>query len=274
MTIHTDAAFYIGGEANHTPAFSKKTLFVVGVQPIEQISSLAADNKVPHIYLTANQSYSDDNVAYYNSTASNLIAAGYLVTLEYPVQSHSLLLQKLLPTIWQSKAFIAVVNCKIPAVTTCNPNLTVKLDDGEIGGSNGGVWCWNQHAICDSNRFTSWGDYDSYVDIATTLTASLTFDDVKTEVIGVVKKAAESVVTEVKADTAEIVKTAATDAIEGKPQAIVGDVEGELVVDAVKVVGEIITNVIAGDAPQDTVTAPITESIEEPVQQKSTKAKK
>ena len=49
--------FFRGVEIEHTPAFGKETLFVVGMQDPEEVIELAMKNNVEHVYLGANQSF-------------------------------------------------------------------------------------------------------------------------------------------------------------------------------------------------------------------------
>ena len=46
-----------GIEIEHTPAFGKETLFVVGMQDPEEVLELAMKNNIEHVYLGANQSF-------------------------------------------------------------------------------------------------------------------------------------------------------------------------------------------------------------------------
>ena len=54
---HENTNFFIGTEVERTPAFGKRTLFVVGWQPITEIVRLLAENnsdqsrRIEHIFL-------------------------------------------------------------------------------------------------------------------------------------------------------------------------------------------------------------------------------
>ena len=54
---HKDVSFFIGTEVEHTPAFGKRTLFVVGLQDSQIIQQEAKNNDCEHIYFGANQSF-------------------------------------------------------------------------------------------------------------------------------------------------------------------------------------------------------------------------
>lgn len=176
---HEGARFFIGGEVEHTPAFNKKTLFVVGLQDTNLVMQLAEEHGIKHIFLSANRSFdSVDKVkgVYMvgDTTASSwekqiliLLASGYMVSLDYPAHKHSMVLEILHSSIWQSRNFIPVLSVAVPHVNTSNINLTIKIDDSNFGATNPGVWCLNHHEITDSNRFTAWSEYtdDKVIDI-------------------------------------------------------------------------------------------------------------
>lgn len=202
---HDNADFFIGSEVEHTPAFSKKTLFVIGNQSIDDIIALAKEHNVAHVFLTANQSF--DIGIDYNITATALLSAGYMVTIDYPVQFHDELLSSLNSSIWQNRKFIPLVSCKISDIDKCGNNLTVKIDD-TFNGSNGGVWCWDKQALLDNNRFTDWNNYagdeviDAYNDVSfiesVTDTVIQTATDIKDSVtnafVDIVQKVADGYV--------------------------------------------------------------------------------
>jgi len=158
---HNKATFFVGAEVEHTPAFSKKTLFVVGIQPVEKIEEYAREHKTPHIFMGANQSFELSNPGYWDNVISVLLGKGFTVTLDYAVDLHKTVLNVLSPIVWQNRNFIPLLSVRIPKVETSSPNLTVKIDDIDFGATNPGVWCYHFHEITDSNRFTAWGEYSN-----------------------------------------------------------------------------------------------------------------
>lgn len=163
---HKDANFFIGGEVEKTPAYAKKTLFVIGRQNLDEIFKLAKENKVSHVFMGANHSYKatyDAKDTYWNDTITALLDKGYWVTLDYPAQQHGNLLNLLSKGVWQSRLFVPLLSIRIPHVQTSNPNLTIKIDDINFKFTNPGVWCLHHHEATDSNRFTDWSEYDSDV---------------------------------------------------------------------------------------------------------------
>lgn len=158
---HEGVDFFIGPEVEHTPAYSKRTLFVVGMQNVGQIERMAREYKTPHIYMGANHSFKIDqhDWNYWDSTVTTLLDKGFWVSIDYPAHQHEQVLKILNPGIWQSRLFVPILSVRIPHVQTSSTNLTIKIDDVDFKATNAGVWCMNHHEITDSNRFTDWQDY-------------------------------------------------------------------------------------------------------------------
>lgn len=163
---HENTAFFIGPEVEHTPAYSRKTLFVVGKQSLEKIISLAREHKVTHIFMGANHSFvvdPTDGTLYWDNTITALLDRGFWVSLDYPAHQHESVLKILNAGVWQSRMFVPLLRVEIPNVQTSSPNLTVKIDDIGFKSTNPGVWCLHFHEVTDSNRFTDWVEYGSDV---------------------------------------------------------------------------------------------------------------
>lgn len=157
---HERANFFIGPEVEHTPAYSKRTLFVVGKQPLDQIERMAREHKTPHIFMGANHSFgAASRDPYWDQVITALLDRGYWVTLDYQAHEHKDVLQMLNKGIWQSRQFVPLLGVRIPNVQTSNVNLTVKIDDVDFAATNPGVWCMHHRELTDSNRFTDWQDY-------------------------------------------------------------------------------------------------------------------
>lgn len=165
---HKGVALFVGPEVEHSPAFSKRTLFVVGRQDVKEIEKQARENKTPHIFMGANHSFDidprhpDETVkVYWDKTITELLDKGFWVTLDYEAHLHGMVLKMLNPGIWQSRLFVPLLSVRIPEIETSSPNLTVKIDDVDFNATNRGVWCFHFHEMTDSNRFTDWQDYES-----------------------------------------------------------------------------------------------------------------
>lgn len=161
---HENTSFFIGPEVEHTPAFSKKTLFVVGEQDLDRILELTREHKTPHVFMGANHSFSaTDAGEYWDKTITALLDRGYWVSLDYEAHEHLHVLSLLSSGVWQSRLFVPMLNVRIPHVQTSSQNLTIKIDDVDFKATNPGVWCMNFHEVTDSNRFTDWQEYGSDV---------------------------------------------------------------------------------------------------------------
>jgi len=150
------ALYMIGTEIEKTPAFSKKTLFVAGYRPHDEISNVAKQHKVMHIYMGANRSFRMNND--WDLLLTKLLDSGFIVTLDYPVEHHKDLTQALSKGIWQCRNFIPLATVNVTKLNILSQNLTIKIDDPDA--VNEGVWCWNQHELVDSNKFTGWNEYE------------------------------------------------------------------------------------------------------------------
>ena len=159
---HNGVAFFVGPEVENTPAYSKKTLFVVGKQDVATIERLARQHKTPHVFMGANHSFnvdSTDGTFYWRVTFSTLLDKGFWVTLDYPAHQHESVLKMFTAGVWQSRLFVPLLSVRIPQIQTSSPNLTIKIDDIDFKATNPGVWCMHFHEVTDSNRFTDWQDY-------------------------------------------------------------------------------------------------------------------
>ena len=168
---HKDVTFFVGPEVEHTPAYSKRTLFVVGKQDVSEIEKQARANKTPHIFMGANHSFSvdpTDGSLYWDKTITALLDKGFWVTLDYQAHEHKNVLMMLNAGIWQSRLFVPLLSVRIPSIETSSPNLTVKIDDVDFKATNRGVWCMHFHEVTDSNRFTDWQDYETDLVISDT----------------------------------------------------------------------------------------------------------
>ena len=158
---HTDdTKFFIGTEVEHTPAYGQRTLFVVGLQPKEEILARALNNKCPHIYLGANQSFVPNEKEWENwdKLVTGLLKDGIWVTLDFD--------SKYANHPWfhdngwnEYDNFIPMISVKLPYIRLYNYNATVKIDDKGFKESNPGVWCHSLHGLQNREQFTDWSKY-------------------------------------------------------------------------------------------------------------------
>lgn len=157
---HDDSVqFFTGTEVEHTPAYGKKTLFVVGVQTLDDIA--AHLQGCEHIYFGANMSFPD-----YDTNARDwldwenmikpFLTKGYLCTLDIDVRCVEGLLES---GLCESNNFIPMISVKLPYIQQLGYNATLKLDDKDFDATNPGVWCHSVHELQNRAVFTDWSKY-------------------------------------------------------------------------------------------------------------------
>lgn len=161
---HEDVKFFFGKEVEHTPAYGMDTLFVVGVQPVEDIKDALARStyETNHVYFGANQSF--PNPAVNDFPAWNLwedmigpfLKEGWLCTLDLDVACVEGLAES---TLVEHNNFIPMISVKLPYMKLLGYNATIKLDDRDFAATNPGVWCHNLHDLQNRDRYTAWSRY-------------------------------------------------------------------------------------------------------------------
>jgi hypothetical protein len=156
---HENVQFFYGTEVEHTPAFGKKTLFVVGVQTTDDIA--ARIQGCEHIYFGANQSfpnYDTDARGWvgWENMIQPFLAAGYLCTLDIDVKCAEGLLESGLT---EHHNFIPMISVKLPYIRQLGYNAVLKLDDRDFAATNPGVWCHSIHDLQNRDHFTDWSKY-------------------------------------------------------------------------------------------------------------------
>ena len=158
--------FFKGVEIEHTPAFGKETLFVVGMQDPEEVIELAMKNNIEHVYLGANQSFdlSDNDEILkqqeegWDNLVKTLCEEGLLVTLDF---EHEYLewIQEAGYTEYNN--FIPMISVKVPYIEQLGYNACIKIDDKDFNATNKGVWTHRFHDLMDRDRVTQWNQYKS-----------------------------------------------------------------------------------------------------------------
>ena len=157
---HENTKFFYGTEVEHTPALGKKTLFVVGVQSIDDIA--ANIQGCEHIYFGANQSFptidTNDYVKWtqWENMILSFLQKGYLCTLDIDVGCVEGLLESSLP---EDDNFIPMISVKLPYIRQLGYNAVLKLDDKDFAATNPGVWCHSIHELQNRDHFTDWSKY-------------------------------------------------------------------------------------------------------------------
>ena len=151
---------FLGKEVEHSPAYGLKTLFIVGVQPVEEIEKILEDS-IDHIYFGANQSFPNGraNSSDWNRWTNMIfpfIMRGYWCTLDIDVGE----VEDLLETgLTEHHKFIPMISVKLPYLQQLGYNATIKLDDKDFAATNPGVWCHSLHSLTDRKTFTDWSKY-------------------------------------------------------------------------------------------------------------------
>jgi len=159
---HEEANFFIGTEVEHSPAFGKRTLFVVGVQDPTRIVALAQKNNCEHIYFGANQSFPNPDVdnggvwTEWENMIGVCLMHGAWCTLDIDVRSAEGLLEG---SLVDHTRFIPMISVKLPYVKLFNYNTTIKIDDKDFQATNPGVWCHSLHDLKNRAVFTDWSKY-------------------------------------------------------------------------------------------------------------------
>ena len=159
---HNNVSFFIGTEVEHTPAFSKRTLFVVGLQDSQIIQQEAKNNDCEHIYFGANQSFPaleiNDADAWreWEIMIQDCLTVGWLCTLDLDhAQAEGLLESALV----EFHNFIPMISVKLPYIRQFGYNAVLKIDDKDFAATNPGVWCHSLHNLQKRSVFTDWSKY-------------------------------------------------------------------------------------------------------------------
>lgn len=160
--------FFIGTEVEHSPAHGMKTLFVVGLQPVEEIIKKLKDpftsigGPVEHIYFGANMSFPVLQTNDFNGWGpwevmiDQFLEQGYWCTLDIPAVCVEGLLES---GLCEYNNFIPMISVKLPYIQQLGYNATIKLDDKDFDASNPGVWCHQVHELMNRRNFTNWNQY-------------------------------------------------------------------------------------------------------------------
>jgi len=156
--------FFIGTEVENSPAKSMRTLFVVGLQSVDQILELARSNHCEHVYLGANMSMhyikctDNDEWTKWDRLIEDLTNDTQLRGITIDITNNQLngFLES---SASENNKVIPMVSVKLPYTKLLNYNTTIKLDDTGFDETNPGVWCHSLHDLMDREHFTPWIAY-------------------------------------------------------------------------------------------------------------------
>jgi hypothetical protein len=156
-----DVTIFTGIEIEHTPAYGKTTLFVVGIHSSDELTSIAIKNNCDHIYIGANHSYTPtdyDEVIRWEGMIMDLLKKEFWITLDIDYNSYEWSEDMMVDLCCYDK-FIPMISVKLPYITNLNYNTCVKIDDSDFKATNPGVWVHHLHDLMDRKKFTDWSKY-------------------------------------------------------------------------------------------------------------------
>jgi hypothetical protein len=156
-----DVTIFTGIEIEHTPAYGKKTLFVVGIHSSDELTAIAIKNNCDHIYIGANHSYTPtdyDEVIRWEGMIMDLLKKEFWITLDIDYNSYEWSEDMMVDLCCYDK-FIPMISVKLPYITNLNYNTCVKIDDSDFKATNPGVWVHHLHDLMDRKKFTDWSKY-------------------------------------------------------------------------------------------------------------------
>lgn len=158
----TELKFFVGKEIEKTKFFGENTLFVVGNQSTNDINQTIIDynlqnpdNKITHIYFTANHTFETfdafDQLFYY-------IEDGMNVTYECPVEKLTMDLRAKLP-LNEVLRFCLMLSVVVPRIDDIIDTAVLKVDDSDTNRKNPGVWCHDLKDLTSDSKITLWSEY-------------------------------------------------------------------------------------------------------------------
>lgn len=162
--------YFTGIEVEHTPAYGMPTMFVVGLQPADDIikKNLELGLGFTHVFFGANHSFNPtidmktsgkdlyDTVKPWDDMIMAILNNGHLATLDFDVKDTEIVLEM---NCNEHNNFIPQVSVKIPYIKQLNYNAMIKIDDLTFNATNPGVWCHRATDLMDPTKFTPWRDY-------------------------------------------------------------------------------------------------------------------
>jgi hypothetical protein len=157
--VKEDVNFFTGIEVEHTPAFGMKTLFVVGIQPINSIAVRMHDQT--HIFFGANHSFNPQTPTEWKQWEDMImyfLDRGRLCSLDIPLSAVEEFNDGGLN---ERDNFIPQIRVPIPYIKLWNYNTMLKIDDKDFKATNPGVWSVPMGAITQRKYFTPWRNYNN-----------------------------------------------------------------------------------------------------------------
>ena len=157
--------YFVGVEVEKTPAYGMRTLFVTGVQPVDEIKYWYKEEQCEHIFFGANHSFKPnetglkslhDSWQEWEDMIEYFLDEGILCTLDIPLDAckefHD-------GALCEYDNFIPQIRVPLPYTKLWNYNTMIKIDDVDFKATNPGVWCHSLHDLMDREKFTDWTKY-------------------------------------------------------------------------------------------------------------------
>jgi hypothetical protein len=165
--VAENITFFIGNEVEKTPAYGMKTLFVSGLQSVEEIEKILNDSftsiggSVKHIFFGANHSFDPkfndhDDWDAWEKMITHFLENDYWCSLDIPLNAVEEFNDGGLNDYHN---FIPQIMVPVPYIKLWNYNTMIKIDDKDFKATNPGVWTHSLHELKDRNKFTDWSEY-------------------------------------------------------------------------------------------------------------------
>ena len=155
---HENTNFFVGNEVERTPAYGMQTLFVVGIQSVEQIEVMMSALNCEHIFFGANHSFEPAGLDWdrWEVMITHFLHKDILCSLDIPISQAEDFLESCLI---EHDNFIPQLRIPLPYIKQWNYNTMLKLDDRDFASTNPGVWCHRLHNLMSDETYTSWNQY-------------------------------------------------------------------------------------------------------------------
>jgi hypothetical protein len=153
----TSAAFFVGTEIEQTAYFGHKTLFIVGVQSIDQIQTLADQNSVTHLFFGANHSFQPNTsieAERRTKIIKHFLDLGWACSLDVLPQHLEYCTE-----LFGYQNFCGQIRVPIPNVLKLNTKTMLKIDDVDFNATNPGIWTHRIVDLVKDEVFTDWAQY-------------------------------------------------------------------------------------------------------------------
>lgn len=151
--------FFVGDEVEHSKFRGARTLFVIGVQPFEEIQENIEKYECSHVYLGANMSFDVNRIKAYVAQMLILTNSGIRVTLDFDHSSYESVICHMQIAGIDPSLVVLMASVKLPNISTFADSLFVKVDDVDFNASNKGVWVWSAKDLMNPEVETTWDKY-------------------------------------------------------------------------------------------------------------------